>query len=154
MYDCSLITVPQREDEVAEYDWASFPPSKYGKGKTSFSIIDEATGIDGKLIARTTFIHGQVKGLIFAEHVTVEPTGRVDGVIFCRSLTVLGSVRANIVCDNILVRSGGRLAATLKYRTMKVEPGGLVGGQFERRVVIDGRAAPAAVPVAAGKSGQ
>jgi cytoskeletal protein CcmA (bactofilin family) len=75
----------------------------------------------------------------------------VDGVIFCRSLTVLGSVRANIVCDNILVRSGGRLAATLKYRTMKVEPGGLVGGQFERRVVIDGRAQAGA---AAGRSGQ
>jgi hypothetical protein len=72
-------------------------------------------------------------------------------VLFCRSLTVLGSVRANIVCDNILVRSGGRLAATLKYRTMKVEPGGLVGGQFERRVLIDGHAKTGA---AAAQSGQ
>ena len=154
MYDCSLIMVPQREDEIAEYDWENFPPSKYHKGKTCFSIIDESTGIEGKLIARTTFIHGQVQGLVFAEHVTVEPTGRVDGIIFCRTLTVLGSVRANIVCDNIMVRSGGWLSATLKYRTMKIEPGGLVGGQFERRVVIDGRTSPAAAPMAATRSGQ
>lgn len=140
MYDCTRIVVPQDEDAVAEYDWENFPPAKYHKGKTSFSIIDESTGIEGRLIARTAFIHGQVQGLVFAEHVTVEPTGRVDGVIFCRTLAVLGSVRANIVCDNILVRSGGRLSATLKYRSMKIEPGGLVGGCFERRVIIDGRA--------------
>lgn len=149
MYDCSLIVVPQHEDEVAEYDWENFPPNKHHKGKTSFSIIDESAGIEGKLIARTAFIHGQVQGLVFAEHVTIEATGRVDGIIFCRTLNVLGSVRANIVCDNVIVRSGGRLSANLKYRSMKVEPGGLVGGQFERRVVIDGRAKPGpATPVA------
>ena len=33
-------------------------------------------------------------------------------------------------------------------------PGGLVGGQFERRVVIDGRTSPAAAPMAATRSGQ
>jgi cytoskeletal protein CcmA (bactofilin family) len=151
-YDCTLITVPQCEDEIAEYDWENFPPSKHHKNKAGFSIIDESTGIEGKLVARTAFIHGQVQGLVFAEHVTVEPTGRVDGVIFCRTLTILGSVRANIICDSIMVRSGGRLSATLKYRTMKVVPGGLVGGRFERRVVIEGNRA--AVPMAAGTFGQ
>lgn len=152
MYDCSLIFVPQREEDVAEYDWGSFPPNKYHKSKASFSIIDESAGIEGKLIARTAFIHGQVQGLVFAEHVTIEATGRVDGVIFCRTLSVLGAVRANIVCDNVLVRSGGRLSANLKYRSMKVEPGGLVGGRFERRVVIDAKARPVAdaVPLTAG----
>jgi cytoskeletal protein CcmA (bactofilin family) len=146
MYDCTRIIVPQSEEAVAEYDWANFPPAKFHKGKTSFSIIDESTGIEGKLIAGTAFIHGQVQGLVFAEHVTIEPTGRVDGIIFCRTLAVLGSVCANIICDNILVRSCGRLSATLKYRSMKIEPGGLVGGRFERRVIIDGRARSAPVP--------
>jgi cytoskeletal protein CcmA (bactofilin family) len=69
----------------------------------------------------------------------------VDGVIFCRKLTVLGSVRADVICDNVLVRNGGRLSAALKYRTIKIEPGGMVGGKFQRRVTIDGQAStPAA----------
>lgn len=141
MYDCSLIVVPQTEDDLAEYDWESFPPSKLDNGRGGFSIIDECTGIEGKLVTRHAFIHGQVQGLVFAETVTVEKTGRVDGVIFCKNLTVFGSVKANIVCDNILVRTGGQLSANLKYRNLKIEPGGSVGGKFERRVLIEGQSA-------------
>ncbi len=136
MYDCTRIVIPQKEDEVAEYDWENFPPSRYG-GRHGFTIIDEATGIEGKLIARNAFIHGQLDGLLFAEHVTVEKSGRVKGIVFCRTLTVFGTVHANIVCDNIHVRAGGLLSATLKYRSLIIEPGGLVGGKFERRTLID-----------------
>jgi cytoskeletal protein CcmA (bactofilin family) len=147
VYDCSLIVIPQTEDGLADYDWESFPPSKLDNGRGGFTIIDECTGIDGKLVTRHAFIHGHVHGLVFAETVTVEKTGRVDGVIFCRNLTVFGSVKANIVCDNILVRTGGQLSANLKYRNLKIEPGGSVGGKFERRVLIEGKsAAPAASP--------
>jgi cytoskeletal protein CcmA (bactofilin family) len=140
MYDCSLIAVPQREDEVADYDWENFPPSRHCGGKTSFCIVDACTGIEGKLITRTAFVHGRVQGLVFAEHVTVEPTGRVNGVIFCRTLAVLGAIHADVICDNVRVRSGGWLSGTLKYRTIRIEAGGLVGGRFERRAVTDGRA--------------
>jgi cytoskeletal protein CcmA (bactofilin family) len=145
-YDCSLVYVPQKEEEVAEYDWENFPPSKVESCKSSFTIIDECTGIDGKLITRNAFIHGQIEGLVFAENVTIEKTGRVRGVIFCRNLTVFGNVRANIVCDSIFVRSGGVLSAMLKYKNLKIEPGGSVGGKFERRVVIDGKSKPVAEP--------
>ncbi len=137
IYDCSRIVVPQMEEDVAEYDWENFPPGKVA-GR-SFTIIDESAGIEGKLIARSAYIHGQIQGLVFAETVTVEKTGRVSGVIFCRNLIVFGNVRADIVCDNIFVRPGGVLSAMLKYRNLKVEPGGSVGGRFERRVVIDGK---------------
>jgi len=146
VYDCSLIVVPQTEDDLAEYDWENFPPSKLDNGRGGFSIIDECTGIEGKLVTRHAFIHGQVQGLVFAETVTVEKTGRVDGVIFCRNLTVFGAVKANIVCDNILVRTGGQLSANLKYRNLKIEPGGSVGGKFERRVLIEGQSAEATSP--------
>lgn len=139
MYDCTRIVVPEREDEVAEYDWENFPPSRYG-GRHGFTIIDEATGIEGRLITRTAFIHGQVDGLVFAENVTVEKAGRVKGVIFCRTLTVFGRVQANIVCDNIHVRAGGTLSSMLKYRSLIIEPGGNVAGKFERRTVIEARA--------------
>jgi cytoskeletal protein CcmA (bactofilin family) len=140
-YDCSLVFVPEGEDEVAEYDWENFPPSKIKGAKNSFTIIDECSGIEGKLITRNAFIHGQVNGLVFAENVCIEKTGRVQGVIFCRNLTVFGSAQANIICDNIFVRSGGSLSAILKYRNLTIEPGGSVGGKFERRLVIEGKAA-------------
>jgi cytoskeletal protein CcmA (bactofilin family) len=138
-YDCTLVFVPQKEEEVADYDWESFPPSKMTNGRSSFTIIDECAGIEGKLITRNAFIHGQVQGLVFAENVTIEKTGRVGGVIFCRNLTVFGNVRANIVCDSIIVRSGGVLSAALKYKNLKIDPGGSVGGTFERRLLIDGK---------------
>src|SRR6185312_11590612 len=128
----------------------SFPSSAAIDGRALSGVVGhsangdppmyDCTRIEGKLITRTAFVHGQVRGLVFAEHVTVEPTGRVDGVIFCRKLTVLGSVRANVICDNVLGRHGGRLSAALKYRTIKIEPGGMVGGKFQRRVIIDGQA--------------
>ncbi len=143
IYDCSRIVIPRMEEEVADYDWENFPPSKVA-GR-AFTIIDESAGIEGKLIARNAFIHGQIQGLVFAENVTVEKTGRVSGVIFCRTLTVFGSVRADIVCDSIFVRAGGALSAMLKYKSLKVEPGGSVGGRFERRVVIEGRSSHRAV---------
>ncbi len=143
-YDCSSLYVPQREDEVAEYDWEAFPPSKASGGKNGFTIIDEYSGIEGKLIARNAFIHGQVQGLVFAENVTIEKTGRVNGVIFCRNLTVFGKVDANIICDSIFVRTGGVMTSMLKYKNLRIEQGGAVGGKFEKRVVIDARAKPAA----------
>lgn len=136
IHDYSLVVVPQREDEVANFDWDKLSPVKQARGKSSFSVIDEATGIVGKLIARNTFIHGEIEGLVFAEHVTIEKTGRVSGVIFCRSLTVFGNVRANIICDSVFVRGDGSLVGTLKYRTLKLEPGANVSGMFERRVGI------------------
>ena len=142
-YDCSLVYVPQHEGEVAEYDWEAFPPSKVAGGKNGFTILDEYSGIEGKLIARNVFIHGQVQGLVFAENVTIEKTGRVNGVIFCRNLTVFGSVAGNIICDSIFVRTGGVLSSVLKYKNLRIEPGGTVGGKFEKRVVIDARAKPA-----------
>ena len=97
----------------------------------------------GKLIARNAFIHGQVQGLVFAENVTIEKTGRVNGVIFCRNLTVFGKVDASIICDSIFVRTGGVMTSMLKYKNLRIEQGGAVGGKFEKRVVIDARAKPA-----------
>jgi cytoskeletal protein CcmA (bactofilin family) len=146
-YDCSLVFIPQKEEEVADYDWESFPPSKMTNGRASFTIIDECAGIEGKLITRNAFIHGQVQGLVFAENVTIEKTGRVNGVIFCRNLTVFGTVRANIVCDSIIVRSGGVLSSMLKYKNLKIDPGGSVGGKFERRLLIEAKSKPSAEPV-------
>jgi cytoskeletal protein CcmA (bactofilin family) len=138
-YDYSLLLVPQREDEVTSFDWERLSSARLTGGKSSFSVIDESTGIHGKLVARNTFIHGEIEGLVFAEHVTVEKTGSVSGVIFCKSLTVYGTVRANIICDSIFVRGDGSLIATLKYRTLKFEAGANVSGNFERRICIDGR---------------
>jgi cytoskeletal protein CcmA (bactofilin family) len=137
-YDYALVTVPQGEKEVAEFDWDRlFPSKKPNSGKFTFSVIDECTGIVGKLVTRNAFIHGQIDGLVFAEHVTVEKTATVKGVIFCRTLNIIGSVNAHIICDSVIVRDGATLSSVLKYRTMKIEEGGSVAGRFERRILID-----------------
>ena len=47
----------------------------------------------------TTFIHGQVGGLIFY-----------------RTLTVLGLVQADVICDRLHVRGQGVLTGVVKYK--------------------------------------
>ncbi|OAI44606.1 hypothetical protein AYO42_04540 [Rhizomicrobium sp. SCGC AG-212-E05] len=135
-FDYSSLVVPQREEELAAFDWQNFMPSKITRGKRCFSIVDEGTGIEGKLIARTAFIHGEIQGLVFAEHVTVEKTGIVHGVIFCRTLCIIGHVKANVVCDNVFIRDGGLMSGALKYKTLKIESDAAITGKFERRTLL------------------
>ena len=136
-YDYASLVVPQREDELAAFDWENFLPSKLTRGKRCFSIVDEGTGIEGKFIARTAFIHGEIQGLVFAEHVTVEKTGIVQGTIFCRTLCIIGHVKANVVCDNVFIRDGGLMSGALKYKTLKIESDAAITGKFERRASVD-----------------
>jgi hypothetical protein len=140
-YGCSLVYVPQKEEEVADYDWANFPPSKVESGRSSFTIIDECTGIDGKLITRNLYPWADRRAGVCRKlhHRKDRPGPRRN---FCRNLMVMGNVHANIVCDSIFVRSGGVLSAMLKYKNFKIEPGGSVGGKFERRLVIEGQSQP------------
>jgi len=135
-FDYSSLVVPQREEELAAFDWQNFMPSKITRGKRCFSIVDEGTGIEGKFIARTAFIHGEIQGLVFAEHVTVEKTGIVHGVIFCRTLCIIGHVKANVVCDNVFIRDGGLMSGALKYKTLKIESDAAITGKFERRTLL------------------
>jgi cytoskeletal protein CcmA (bactofilin family) len=127
------LTVPEDEEAVATFDWAIFPPSVINKKKNFFLIVDEATGITGKLVSWTTYIHGQVDGLIFAEHVQVEKTGHVTGLIFCRTLQVMGSVSANVVCDSVYVGGNGLLSGVVKHKTLRIDDFGRINGSFERR---------------------
>ena len=127
------LAVPQTEEEVARFDWAAFPPAAANRKSNFFLIVDEATGIKGKLVTWTTFIHGEVDGLVFAEHVQVEETGRVKGLIFCRTLTVMGQVAADVICDSLHVRGQGVLSGVVKHQTVKIEGAGQVTGQFARR---------------------
>ena len=136
-YDYSSLVVPQREEELSGFDWENFLPRKITRGKRCFSIVDEGTGIEGKFIARTAFIHGEIQGLVFAEHVTVEKTGIVHGVIFCRTLCIIGHVKANVVCDNVFIRDGGLMSGALKYKTLKIESDAAITGKFERRASVD-----------------
>ena len=131
--DTAHLTVPQSEKEIAEFDWRNFPPIKRMGDQRCFSMIDECTSVVGKLITANAFIHGEIDGLVFAEHVAVEQTGIVKGVIFCRSLSIFGKVNANVVCNSVIIRPGGSLSAVLKYNSLKIEPGGTISGWFERR---------------------
>jgi len=127
------LAIPESEEDVARFDWAAFPPAAANRKTNFFLIVDEATGIKGKLVTWTTFIHGEVDGLVFAEHVQVEETGRVRGLIFCRSLTVMGQVSADVICDSVHVRGNGILSGAVRHKTVKIEGAGQVTGHFARR---------------------
>ncbi len=127
------LAVPESEEEVARFDWATFGPAAANRKSNFFLIVDEATGIKGKLVTWTTFIHGEVDGLVFAEHVQVEETGRVRGLIFCRTLIVMGQVSADVICDSVHVRGNGILSGAVKHKTVKIEGAGQVTGRFARR---------------------
>jgi cytoskeletal protein CcmA (bactofilin family) len=131
--DTAHLAVPQSEKEIAEFDWRNFPPIRQMGDNRCFSMIDEFTSVIGKLITANAFIHGHIDGLVFAEHVAVEKTGTVKGVIFCRTLSVFGKVNANVICDTVVIRDGGAMSSVLKYRSMKIDPGGTITGWFERR---------------------
>jgi cytoskeletal protein CcmA (bactofilin family) len=131
--DTAHLAVPQSEKEIAEFDWRNFPPIRQMGDNRCFSMIDEFTSVIGKLITANAFIHGEIDGLVFAEHVAVEQTGTVKGVIFCRTLSIYGKVNANVTCDTVIIRPTGSLGGLLKYNSMKIEPGGLISGRFERR---------------------
>lgn len=137
-YDLSSLTVPESEEEVERFDWNAFPPAALNRKNNFFLIVDESTGIKGKLVTWTTFIHGQVEGLILAEHVQVEEIGLVNGLIFCRTLEVLGTVTANVICDSVHVRGKGVLSGTVKHKSVRVEDSGRVAGSFERRKPVQG----------------
>jgi len=128
------LAIPESEEEAARFDWAAFSPAAANRKTNFFLIVDEATGIKGKLVTWTTFIHGEVDGLVFAEHVQVEETGRVHGRIFCRTLTVMGQVSADVICDSLHVRGQGILSGTVRHKTVKIEGAGQVTGSFARRV--------------------
>jgi len=132
-YELPYLTVPETVEEVEKFDWANFPPALANRKSNFFLIVDEATGIKGKLVTWTTFIHGQVDGLVFAEHVTVEKSGSVKGVIFCRTLQVLGTVNASVIADTVHIRDNGVLNGVVKHKALKIESDGLVTGNFERR---------------------
>ena len=140
--DFSTLRVPENEEEVEAFDWKAFPPAIANRKSNFFLIVDAATGLSGKLVTWTTFVHGQVEGLIFAEHVTVEESGFVKGLIFCRTLTVMGMVQADVICDTLHVRGQGVLTGVVKHKQVKIEGEGLVTGKFARRGSgIGGRAA-------------
>ncbi|MBV9550510.1 MAG: polymer-forming cytoskeletal protein [Alphaproteobacteria bacterium] len=139
--DFSTLRVPEKDEEVDAFDWKAFPPAIANRKSNFFLIVDAASAFCGKLVTWTAFIHGQVEGLVFAEHVTVEESGVVKGLIFCRTLTVLGRVDADVICDTLHVRGQGILTGAVKHKQVKIEGEGLVTGKFARRQSGAGRAA-------------
>jgi cytoskeletal protein CcmA (bactofilin family) len=136
--DFSTLRVPENEEEVDAFDWKAFPPAIANRKSNFFLIVDAATGISGRLVTWTAFIHGQTEGLLFAEHVTVEEGGNVKGLIFCRTLTVLGMVQADVICDTLHVRGQGVLTGVVKHKQVKIEGEGQVTGKFARRGHVPG----------------
>jgi cytoskeletal protein CcmA (bactofilin family) len=129
----ACLHVPETEAEVEAFDWASFPPAIANRKNKFFLIVDAATGLSGKVVTWTAFVHGEVDGLLFAEHVTVEESGILKGQVFCRTMTVMGKVEADVICDTLHVRGQGVLSGEVRHKSVKIEGDGQVTGRFARR---------------------
>ena len=131
--DFAALRLPESDAEVDAFDWKAFPPAVANRKNNFFLIVDASTGLNGKLVTWTTFIHGQVDGVLFAEHVTVEESGIVKGRVFCRTMTVMGKVEADVVCDTLHVRGTGILSGAVRHKSLKIEGEGQVSGSFACR---------------------
>jgi cytoskeletal protein CcmA (bactofilin family) len=132
-YDFAALRPPESEAEIDAFDWKVFPPVIANRKSNFFLIVDASTGLSGKVVTWTAFIHGQVDGMLFAEHVTVEEGGVVKGRVFCRTMTVMGRVEADVVCDTLHVRGSGVLSGAVRHKSVKIEGEGQVTGSFARR---------------------
>jgi len=143
--DFAALRPPEGEAEIDAFDWATFPPAVANRKNSFFLIVDAASGLAGKVVTWTTFIHGQVDGILFAEHVTVEEGGIVKGRVFCRTMTVMGRVEADVICDTLHVRGQGILSGAVRHKSVKIEGDGQVTGSFacRTRKPEKGRAAAA-----------
>ena len=141
--DFASLRLPESEAEIEAFDWKAFPPAIANRKNSFFLIVDAATGLSGKVVTWTTFIHGEVDGVLFAEHVTVEEGGVAKGRVFCRTMTVMGKVEADVICDTLHVRGQGVLSGAVRHKSVKIEGDGQVTGSFARRGRSDdgGRAA-------------
>ena len=131
--DFAALRLPESDAEVDAFDWKAFPPAVANRKNNFFLIVDASTGLNGKLVTWTTFIHGQVDGVLFAEHVTVEESGIVKGLVFCRTMTVMGRVEADVICDTLHVRGTGVLSGAVRHKSVKIEGEGQVTGSFACR---------------------
>lgn len=132
-YDFAALRLPESETELDGFDWKAFPPAIANRKNNFFLIVDASTGLSGKVVTWTTFIHGQVDGILFAEHVTVEEGGIVKGRVFCRTMTVMGKVEADVICDTLHVRGQGILSGAVRHKSVKIEGEGQVTGSFACR---------------------
>jgi len=132
---CELAALrpPESEAEIEAFDWKAFAPAIANAKNKFFLIIDAASGLSGKVVTWTAFIHGEVDGILFAEHVTVEEGGLVKGRVFCRAMTVMGRVEADVICDTLHVRGQGILSGAVRHKSVKIEGDGQVTGSFARR---------------------
>lgn len=144
--DLALLRPPESEAEIEAFDWNAFAPAIANRKNNFFLIVDAASGLAGRVVTWTTFIHGQVDGVLFAEHVTVEESGLVKGRVFCRTMTVMGRVEADVICDTLHVRGQGILSGAVRHKSVKIEGNGQVTGSFARRgATPDGRVAAARI---------
>jgi len=99
------------------------------------SVISDAVDFVGEFrTSGSLHIDGKAKGTIEAESVTVGPGGSLEGVVACRKLQVKGRFSGEVTCDELLVANEASVAGSLRYRTILVQRGAHVVGDF---LVID-----------------
>ncbi len=95
------------------------------------SVISDAVSFVGEFTSKGALhIDGSAKGTIEAESVTVGSTGSLNGKVRCRKLHVRGSFAGSVFCDELIIADDARVEGEMTYRTILVQRGAHVVGEF------------------------
>ncbi len=95
------------------------------------SIISDAVNFIGDLRSEGALhIDGNAKGTIEADSVTVGTSGSLEGTVSCKKLHIKGNLAGNVTCDELVISHEAHVAGTLAYKTILIQRGARVVGEF------------------------
>lgn len=101
--------------------------------KLTPSILAKELSINGDIISSGVIeIEGAIKGNIKGNSVVIRESGVVDGEIKASSVSVYGKFNGLMESDVISIFSKARVVGTISYKSLSVEDGALIDGQFKQ----------------------
>lgn len=101
------------------------------------ATLGKSIVIKGELSGREAlYIEGSVQGAIFVDgqRLTIGKAGKVDADITAKEVVIMGNVKGSVACEDRLdIRREGTLTGDASMRSLSVEDGAVLHGNFEIR---------------------
>lgn len=99
------------------------------------SILSKTFKIQGDIKSSGILeIEGNAKGTIKGNSVIIREDGLVEGKIDSESVCIHGSFNGDIKADNINIFKKAKIVGNIEYKSLSVEDGAYIDGQFKRIV--------------------
>ncbi|MDP2081361.1 MAG: polymer-forming cytoskeletal protein [Pseudotabrizicola sp.] len=107
------------------------PPARPSNTKSVFSSDLKITG-EISSIGDIEML-GDIDGNVTARSLVVGAEGRMNGTITAETVDVRGKVDGQISAGSFTLRAAAQVAADITYRTLIIESGALIEGQFAKQ---------------------